>query len=506
MGSADSILQAESGGRYFEALGIDNDASVGAIRDAEHRLAFRHRQNLEAVAAIHHAAQKAVAECNTRLDLAGLSARLKQAWHPAWGVPAADFPVFLNARFKLGVLLDSFAKQTYDARSVCGEELVDATLAAVLAYLSRQEPELKRNMADWYCNFAADERKRIFDRLNATAANTPLKLAEEAKTLLPKLEGAVTYWLSNARKLDPNRAEIAEFQQRVIKDIAELRDVPDFSGERLAPIEKAPKLSTTNGWGTTLYGRSNYHKGTDSYLTTRYLVACWIPLIPLGRYRVKHEVEMPLPQFNYGVSHNVLRSSYRFLGRVPLRKGDKLHVATFVAVVIALVIAAVIASSHSDSSISSGQNTGPAYSVTTPMRSSGSSVSSSPPYSAGSSVQSPFRQPVIGTSPSLSEIDANKTRLTSMEANLRSMESSLQSDQNWAEMYKSRLKRMESDMQTGTDVDRASYESALRQCNYYVDQYNSQLLEYNSTHDEYERLLDKTNKQVDEYNNGIGSH
>ena len=141
--------------------------------------------------------------------------------------------------------------------------MAEAALSAALAYLGRQESELKRSMADWYCKLAAEERKMVFDRLAAVAADAPLKLAEEARTLLPRLEGSVTDRLANAHQLDPNRADIAELQQRVIEDIAELRDVPDFAEDGIRPVAQAPVLNTVDGIGTTLYGRSNYDQEFD---------------------------------------------------------------------------------------------------------------------------------------------------------------------------------------------------------------------------------------------------
>lgn len=45
-------------------------------------------------------------------------------------------------------------------------------------------------------------------------------------------------------------------------------------------------LQTINGIGTTLYGKSNLNQGDNSYITTKWYVFFWFPIIPLVSYRV----------------------------------------------------------------------------------------------------------------------------------------------------------------------------------------------------------------------------
>lgn len=456
------------------------------------------RTPADVAAATRNAAPKTLAGSDPRLDLAELSARLKQAWRPAWGVPAEDFPKFLDAQYNLDVLLDSLSRQAGDARGVGGDALEEATLSAAFAYLGRQESELKRNMADWYCNLATEERKMVLDRLAAIAANAPLKLSEEARTLLSRLEGPVTGWLASAHQLDPNRAELAELQQRVVRDIADLRDVPDFAQEGLVTLAQTPSVSTVDGIGTALYGRSNYDQGTNSYLATRYFVLFEVPLIPLGRYRVRDEADIPRSFLPQRIPRKDRPSAYQFLGRVPLRRGDKLHIAVAAAVVVAAIIIAIVSFAHPGRGYRSGQSANP----TARQASSGSPGSASPEYSAGNSTQPPLTSE---ESASARKIDADTAELARVETNLRSMESLLQSYQDSTELCRSRLERMENDMQAGVHVDKAGYESVLRRCNHYVALHNSESQEYNSAYQEYEQLLDETNKQIDDYNHGIDS-
>ena len=43
---------------------------------------------------------------------------------------------------------------------------------------------------------------------------------------------------------------------------------------------------TINGFGFTLYGNSDHDPETRSYATTHYFVALFVPIFPIGRYRV----------------------------------------------------------------------------------------------------------------------------------------------------------------------------------------------------------------------------
>jgi hypothetical protein len=45
-------------------------------------------------------------------------------------------------------------------------------------------------------------------------------------------------------------------------------------------------LQTINGIGTTLYGKSNFEQNNQSYVTTKWLVFLWLPIIPLASYKV----------------------------------------------------------------------------------------------------------------------------------------------------------------------------------------------------------------------------
>lgn len=89
----------------------------------------------------------------------------------------------------------------------------------------------------------------------------------------------------------------------------------------LSPIDKAPSLTTINTFGFKLYGKSDRDDETDSYMTTQYFVALFIPLFPIARYRV-------ISEDGHG---------YRFLGKGKLRGIDWVHVAAFFALVFYMI-------------------------------------------------------------------------------------------------------------------------------------------------------------------------
>jgi hypothetical protein len=89
----------------------------------------------------------------------------------------------------------------------------------------------------------------------------------------------------------------------------------------LTPIDKAPSLTTINTFGFKLYGKSDHDAETDSYMTTHYFVALFIPLFPIARYRVISDGD----------------NGYSFLGKGKLRGIDWAHMAIFVAIVLYMI-------------------------------------------------------------------------------------------------------------------------------------------------------------------------
>lgn len=91
------------------------------------------------------------------------------------------------------------------------------------------------------------------------------------------------------------------------------------------PIKSGPPLFTLNGFGVRLYGRRDPHPD-GSFISTLYLTALFVPLLPLAAYRVFQQEG----------------NRYLFLGKVPLSRGQRFYLkAVAAAAVLALVATGV---------------------------------------------------------------------------------------------------------------------------------------------------------------------
>jgi len=82
-----------------------------------------------------------------------------------------------------------------------------------------------------------------------------------------------------------------------------------------------------NGFGTRLYGKRDF-RADGSYVTTQFVSALWIPLIPFGSQRIR-----PLSGVNIGVFSNM---RYAILEKLPLNIKQVLCVWGFAASIIAV--------------------------------------------------------------------------------------------------------------------------------------------------------------------------
>ncbi|HOV17964.1 MAG TPA: hypothetical protein PLK10_00915 [Ottowia sp.] len=88
----------------------------------------------------------------------------------------------------------------------------------------------------------------------------------------------------------------------------------------LKPIKSAPSLSTINGIGATLYGKTD-SKPDGSYMATYYFTFLFFPIFPIARYRV-----MPTG------------GGYRFIGRGSLRTFDYWHIVITIGLIVMMFI------------------------------------------------------------------------------------------------------------------------------------------------------------------------
>ncbi|MDO8607738.1 MAG: hypothetical protein Q7R40_14460 [Phaeospirillum sp.] len=91
--------------------------------------------------------------------------------------------------------------------------------------------------------------------------------------------------------------------------------------DELEPVTSAPSLRTINGFGFTVYFKSDFDQDSGSYMVTYYFVTLMFPLFPICRYRVV-----------------TAGNGYRFLGKAPLRTFDKWHLAISILTILYMFV------------------------------------------------------------------------------------------------------------------------------------------------------------------------
>jgi len=235
-------------------------------------------------------------------------------------------------------------------------------------------------------------------------------------------------------------ASSEELESRIKKNLSTVMN-NDRIGS-ISQITSAPSLSTVNGIGFKLYGRSDFDHETSSYLSTYYFVFFFIPLFPIRRYRVIER-------------NNV----YKFLGKAPLRSFDKVHLFIFIGLLILFIY-------H----IGAANNSGETY------QSRASSLSDDNGASpARQSYDSESSRSYLAT-----KIENGKAQASLMETKIKDMDLQLDDYEQKLRTYKT------SDM-----VD---------DYNMLVPKYNSLVNERNDLYRKYENLIDEINTDVNIYN------
>jgi len=101
------------------------------------------------------------------------------------------------------------------------------------------------------------------------------------------------------------------------------------------------------------------------------------------------------------------------------------------------------------------------------------------------------------------EIEDAKLRLGNQELELRELADKIGSYLTQIEQYATRIKQIESDIDSGYSINQDEYETALARHNFYVDLYNTELAQHNLKYAEYERLFKETNAKISEHNKMI---
>jgi hypothetical protein len=259
-------------------------------------------------------------------------------------------------------------------------------------------------------------------------------------------------------------------RSRLQEDINQVEKNRRFGN--LKPIRAAPSLRTTNSCGCTLYGHSDYDAETGSHMATYYFVILGIPIFPIRRYRVIQSGD-----------------TYRFLGKAPLRSGDKIHLAVSIGIVIFIIASAMLDSrEHSTGRVASQSTT--SYS-TTPMYSlpGGPSTSASRVSGTGSSSLS-------------SQIEEGRRFVRTLESQIAQMDSDLEALSVRIRRHKGEVDNFERRARLDLDVDRSLYQQAIDNYNRLVTQYNTQVNDRKQMYLAYKLKIDSVNEMVRQYNNG----
>jgi len=217
-----------------------------------------------------------------------------------------------------------------------------------------------------------------------------------------------------------------------------------------SPISSAPALGTFNTIGCTLYGSSDYDPETKSYATTHYFVALMLPLLPLGRYRVI----------------NVGGNTYRFLGKLPLRKADRWHLGIVLSGVVAMILFGIV-SSNQNHSYTPPATTSSSYASPSGQNADTSSSSDE----AGSGVSSNNAQ----LSALSKRIDAERAVKDPLEARLNPVIDELNNLTDRIKPLEAEIKALDQQRAGGVEIDRERR---------------------NSLFDEYDRLFKRRNALI----------
>ena len=226
----------------------------------------------------------------------------------------------------------------------------------------------------------------------------------------------------------------------------------------LIPIKKTPGLSTINGIGGRLYGSSDHDPATNSFATTYYFTFLYFPIFPLGRYRVIQEGK-----------------SYRFLGKLPLRRFDKWHLG----IALGLLATPGIGMAASDGGTRSQPS---AYEVSP----TGNTSESSPTASTRSDLKI--------------QIDDGRARLEVLKTELEPVANEMESLQAQIQDLDSQIKGLDDQKASGESIDIDDYNSRVNRYNGLISRRKALYEDHQSSLNEYQELSKKDGELVAQYN------
>jgi tetratricopeptide (TPR) repeat protein len=230
---------------------------------------------------------------------------------------------------------------------------------------------------------------------------------------------------------------------------------------RGAPIEAAPSLSTVNGIGFRLYGQSDVDPETGSYSSNHYFTVLHFPIFPVGRYRV--------------ISSGA--NGYHFLGKLPFRNLEKLHLGIALAAIVLLSVGIYFSNQQSATSSYSA--------ASSPLAADSASPTSSTATSATTDV-APVAADGTDRDAVKARIDAGRARIAELESALSPTVARMKSLEEQMTGIKGEIDSLDASKAAGTSID--------------LDHYNSLVDSFNALLTERRGLADTAKPQLDEYN------
>jgi hypothetical protein len=270
---------------------------------------------------------------------------------------------------------------------------------------------------------------------------------------------------------DEHRQQITELQEACAR--AKVLEGVDKS-------QVSPSLFTFNGIGATFYGRRDYDRNRETYVTTHWFVILFFPIFPLGAYRVRDSGS----------------GSYQIFGRVPLSNLAKKYRLVSAAALVLLVLWANVDAGRSSCSRDARGGSRPAV---------------SPGGSAGPGVEWPSTTPPSAQSgygprtraQEATAIELERGELVRLKRELDAREQQINSEEKELAELESYIERVQNVYTADRIPDNVyqQYQSALDDFNRRAPVLNQAISSFNSEVGEYERKRAAFNARVQRYNN-----
>jgi hypothetical protein len=241
--------------------------------------------------------------------------------------------------------------------------------------------------------------------------------------------------------------------------------------------KNAPSLSTLNGIGATFYGKRDYHKPSDSYVTTHFFTFLFFPVIPLGAYRV--------------VSTGA--NSYRIFGKVPLSKPATWYRwLVLCSIAILFLYSAIQSNTSSPSASTVPSNNTQGYPV--PSTPPTTYVPAAPAYNSGQTSDDWRYQKKSAIETERRNLDQKETQLHQMKQHLKQLNSQI-------DAFEEEFNLLKQEYPDGLPHDiYLDYKEKARRHDLLVVQHNNLLEDYKSQAQQYDQEVEQFNIRVREYN------